>query len=575
MIILISTLALLAVIHLVIYPLVMQVLARRSRPYARVHDRPRMVLWVPVYNEGEDLAAKLDSILKQDYPSQHWSVELCLDGCQDNSEAVAKSYRSAFAARGVRYRIWSHRSNQGKVYRLNQQQQRMAASNAAVLVVSDATARLPAQALTELARGFVDPRVGALTARYCHQGDNKQSLYWKVLSRVRSGESALGCVQGGTGALLAVRREALKPLPESCINDDFVLVIQALASGYLAKQIDHLEVTDLARQEDWRSQRRRIAAGNLLQVGTVAGYWRSLPLVALVTFCFGKGMRSVLPMVTVLLLLLSTALAPAHPVFGALALMQWAFYLMPLMLPVPRVWRLVSEGLMQSALGQAGALIGWRPAWCGRRREFQPMAVRRVKRLIDVLMACILLLTLPLWPLVALAIRLDSPGPVFYRQLRVGRVTENLVGLFYLIKFRTMVPGSDGPKSGWTRKSDPRVTRVGHWLRATRIDELPQLINVLAGEMSLIGPRPERPSLCGELDQKLPFYQERTYEVLPGLTGLAQVNNAGDTCIEDVANKLYFDHAYAASLSDLRSYLRMEWNILWRTFVVVVTAKGH
>jgi len=145
-----------------------------------------------------------------------------------------------------------------------------------------------------------------------------------------------------------------------------------------------------------------------------------------------------------------------------------------------------------------------------------------------------------------------------------------------MIKFRTMRSDAE-LKSGavWATKSDPRITRVGHLLRKTRLDELPQFINVLRGEMSLIGPRPERPGFYHKLEIEIPFFADRTYGVMPGITGLAQVNQGYDTSIEDVRSKVGFDHRYALALDNPLSWIKMDLDITLRTVMVMLMGRGQ
>jgi len=199
------------------------------------------------------------------------------------------------------------------------------------------------------------------------------------------------------------------------------------------------------------------------------------------------------------------------------------------------------------------------------------------KRLTDVLLAATgLLLTLPLFPLIALAIKLDSPGPVFFKQLRIGKALPDRVKLFEIIKFRTMVINAETQSGAtWAKEQDPRITKAGLFMRKTRLDELPQFFNVLRGEMSIIGPRPERPGFYKQLEQDIPFFAERTYGVTPGITGLAQVNQGYDTCIEDVRSKVGFDHSYALALSNPVSWLKMDSRIIFRTLAVMLMRRGQ
>ena len=207
-------------------------------------------------------------------------------------------------------------------------------------------------------------------------------------------------------------------------------------------------------------------------------------------------------------------------------------------------------------------------------------ALRRfIKRSIDIVVSVLGLIVLsPLFALISFLIKLDSEGPVFYVQERIGqnrrkgqrrrvpvkvpferrngdRRKKDLYGRpFYLYKFRTM--RVDAEKNGpvWASKDDPRVTRMGRILRMTHLDELPQLVNVLKGEMSLVGPRPERPYFVERLASLLPDYTERL-SVKPGITGLAQVHCGYDRSVEDVKRKLKYDLEYVRNgtlLSELK-----------------------
>ncbi|OTW29380.1 sugar transferase, partial [Vibrio parahaemolyticus] len=170
----------------------------------------------------------------------------------------------------------------------------------------------------------------------------------------------------------------------------------------------------------------------------------------------------------------------------------------------------------------------------------------------------------------------SSKGPVIYRQLRVGRCTPEKMDLFQIMKFRTMYIDAE-QRSGavWATENDPRITPVGRFLRKTRLDELPQLFNVLKGEMSMIGPRPERPAFYQKLEDEIPYFVERTYGVLPGITGLAQVNQGYDGCIEDVRRKVGFDHSYALSLGSFYSWITMDLSIMSKTLIVMIDGRGQ
>lgn len=190
-----------------------------------------------------------------------------------------------------------------------------------------------------------------------------------------------------------------------------------------------------------------------------------------------------------------------------------------------------------------------------------------LKRTMDVVLAgAASFVALPICLLTALAVRLDSAGPVFYRQDRVGFQGQ----LFTLFKFRSMVDDAEretGPV--WASRNDPRITRVGRIIRKLGIDELPQLYNVLRGEMSLVGPRPERPHFVDRFRREIPGYAERL-RVLPGITGLAQVKHKYDETIDDVRQKLRFDFTYIRTHSFFKDCF-----ILFYTIYIILTGKGQ
>jgi exopolysaccharide biosynthesis polyprenyl glycosylphosphotransferase len=189
--------------------------------------------------------------------------------------------------------------------------------------------------------------------------------------------------------------------------------------------------------------------------------------------------------------------------------------------------------------------------------------IRRLKRLTDIIVSVVgLVVTAPISLLAAILIKLDSRGPILYRQERLGRDSVP----FTLLKFRTMHGNAEnetGPV--WASDDDPRITRVGKWLRKFRIDEIPQLINVLRGEMSLVGPRPEREVFIAKLSEKIPFYAERLL-VPPGITGWAQVMHPYAASVEESRRKLQYDLYYIKHMSfflDMYIFLKTIKTILF------------
>ncbi|HEY1556917.1 MAG TPA: sugar transferase [Kofleriaceae bacterium] len=234
--------------------------------------------------------------------------------------------------------------------------------------------------------------------------------------------------------------------------------------------------------------------------------------------------------------------------------------------------------------------------------------VRLAKRAIDVVGAAVgLAVTAPLMPIIAAAIYLDSPGPILFRQRRAGglRSVKREAGVrklefdeFHMHKFRTMVPDAEA-KTGVVvaGADDPRITRVGKFLRKSRLDELPQFWDVLRGKMSIVGPRPERPELLADLSYAIPLFEERMRDVKPGITGLAQISlgytgsipegsaigalastlqnpwqldETKGSLADDMRIKLLYDLAYTASLERLGTFLVTELGILFKTPLVML-----
>lgn len=189
------------------------------------------------------------------------------------------------------------------------------------------------------------------------------------------------------------------------------------------------------------------------------------------------------------------------------------------------------------------------------------------KRALDVLFSLVLLvLGLPFWILVALAVRFESRGPIIYKQERVGQDGKT----FTLYKFRSMYQNAEkltGPM--WADKNDPRITKTGRIIRKLHLDEVPQFINVMKGNMSLIGPRPERPYFVEQLSKEIPLYRRRL-KVKPGITGWAQIKHTYDQSIDDVKIKLQYDLFYIENMS-----LRLDFKIALSTIVHMLSGKGH
>jgi len=594
-----ATLAAIALLvyHHAGYPLILRRAGRRPAtvpPAVPDQVLPRITIVVPAYNEAAVIAAKIDNLRTLDYPADRRDVIVACDGCSDATAGVANAAAALDPVLEADIRDFTE--NRGKVAVLNDV---LGGPLGDIVCLTDASALLNADALRIAAAHFADPRVGIVagTYRFAATGTEGEAAYWRYQTEVKRREAALGALVGCHGAGYFFRAGLFQPLDDDTINDDFILPMSIAAQGYRGIYeprivATELEVASLAQDQ---RRRRRIAAGNMQQMIRLARVLHPRHGALAFAFASGKVLRALSPFLMVLALAgsLWLGLAGSAP-FAVLAAAQILFYALavPKLVRPGRRWPKPLELIHYLVAGHWAALIGGTRYLLGleagrwqRIGDADPlgmethitMRTRFAKRAFDIMGALIglsigLVFALP----VAIAIRLTSPGPIIFRQLRIGRSLPDRTELFMMLKFRTMYVDAEA-RSGpvWATKNDPRITPVGRFLRKTRLDEIPQLLNVMRGDMSLVGPRPERPGITHRLEDAIPFFAERTYGIRPGITGLAQINQGYDESLDDVRSKVLFDHAYGLSIMDFWRWLRTDLHILWKTVAVMVGGRGQ
>jgi lipopolysaccharide/colanic/teichoic acid biosynthesis glycosyltransferase len=595
---------------------------------------PRVAVIIPAFNEAGVIAEKIRNLAALDYPAERLQVVLACDGCTDDTADRASLAADEVECRDLRVEIRRFAANRGKLAVINEvvptiDADLIALSDTSALISIDALL-VAAQHFADPRIGVV-----CATYRLLESGSVGEAIYWDYQVRVKENEAAFGTPLGAHGAFYMFRRDLFRPLPRDTINDDFVLPMTIVMAGHRAVYDLRMVAIEAERsgiRGDFQ-RRKRLAAGNLQQVLRLRRLLLPRYKGTAFTFASGKGLRAIAPFLLVLSFGGSLALASSSSLFAAAAVLQGVSYALAGLrhLTPDRAWPRPIESVHYLVSGHVAGLIGatrflarlgdagWsgsadgervtggetetavnrsilsgdgRPTsmssgsrqsvlsaghlvglfWGSHRASHVHPTVAIIKRAADVVLAALCLaLTAPFFPFVALAIRLDSKGPVFFRQLRVGEWRPEYVSLFLILKFRTMRVDAEAVTGAvWASENDPRITHVGRWLRRTRFDELPQLINVLRGEMSLIGPRPERPGIFRWLDANIPYYGERTYGVKPGITGFAQVSYGYDRTLDDVRCKLHYDHAYAVALSRPGAWLELDLQIIARTLLVML-----
>lgn len=580
----------------VLYPLLVRYAIRpkERKTIREARALPSVSVLIPAHNEGARLEQKLRNTLALTYPRDHFEILVASDGSDDHTAEVARAHERS----GVRVFELSERG--GKLAALNHL---LAHARGEIILFTDVGANLPADTIVELAQEFADPSVVIAMPRYVSVGQEAiaaaDGAYWNRQTRLKELEAERDMLLGAHGACYLMRREAIAAVPADTIHDDFLWPLLARAAGGRIVYRSDIVVPDVAptRLSTLFERTARMAHGNLQIL------WRNRTLLSprqgrIALSLIGNKLLNTLGPLWILGLILWVNVRA----LSASALVPLAITgdLLLIVLVGAAAWRGAGGSLPRSLdlgvhalVAQSACAVGmlrfpfgshgtrWRrppenDVLALDRPALPPRSVRIVKRTVDVIGGSLgILVALPLIPFIAAAIRLNSPGPVLYRQERVAKDHTGRPYRFLIWKFRTMrVDAEANGEAVWAQEKDPRVTAVGAFLRKSRLDEVPQLFQVLRGEMTLIGPRPERPSISDNLSLELPGYDDRLAPCKPGITGWAQVHTGYDTSLDSVREKLLYDFTYNAHLYGLRSYLAMEGRVIVLTLAVMFYGKG-
>ena len=563
-------------------------------PVEKTEALPKVSVLIPAHNEAARLNQKLRNTLALAYPREHIEILVASDGSDDHTADVARGYEDS----GVR--VFELPERGGKLAALNYL---LTQAQGELILFTDVGANLPENTVAELVQDLADPGVAVAMPRYASIGEDgaaaADGAYWNRETRLKELEADRDMLLGAHGACYLMRRDTIATVPADTIHDDLLWPLLARAAGGRIVYRSDIVVPDVAptHLSTIFERTARMAHGNLQIL------WRNRALLSprharIATSLIGHKLLKTLGPVWILGLALwvnyraltADALVPlAIAGDGLILLLVGAMVWRGAGLPLPGSLAMGVHALVAISACGVGILrfplrangTRWRrppenDVLLLNRPALPPRSVRTVKRTLDVTGSAIgIFLALPLIPFIALAIRLNSKGPVLYRQERVAKDYMGRPYRFAIWKFRTMLVDAEADgQAVWALEKDPRVTAVGEFLRKVRLDELPQLFQVLRGEMTLVGPRPERQSITDSLSLQLPSYDDRHAPCKPGITGWAQVHTGYDTSVDSVREKLLYDFTYNAHLYELRSYLAMEMRVIVLTLAVIIYRKG-
>jgi lipopolysaccharide/colanic/teichoic acid biosynthesis glycosyltransferase len=549
-------------------------------------------VFIAAYNEESHIEEKLNNLLCQIYPYRKIGIHIINDCSEDKTGWIIKKNIKKFDKKFIDFTIENSTENKGKVNCLNRLIKKYK-QNYDVIVFTDVSALISIDCFKQVNKYMSDPKIVAISGKYNPKPNEHDNLnkYWDYQNKIRELEGKIGSVNGFAGAMYAMKSSFVKELNPTIINDDFVQVLNSLSKdryAYFSNNISIVENEEDTMNQDLK-RRMRISAGNWQQLSIIFSMLKKLNKKQAFSFLSNKFLRGLMPIIIslsyIILILksfngdqIAQVLIFMAAICHSIGLIKKVFKINKKIILIDQVNYIIFSYF--SGIVGIILLSKYKKKWSKLKEtniNNDYIKILIYKRIMDIVGAIVgIIISIPIITIAAIMIKLDSKGSIFYKQLRVGIVTEKQSNLIYIYKLRTMYQDIE-KKSGikWATKNDERITKVGSFLRKSRIDELPQFWNVLIGEMSLIGPRPERPTFYNKLEEKIPYFKTRTFNLKPGISGLAQVENGYDNSVNDVKNKIAWDYSYMLSMSNFSSWIKIEFKILIKTIKIIILKKGQ
>ncbi len=536
---------------------------------------------VTAYNEEKYIDKKIKAFQQLTYTNKHLFVYD--DGSTDKTESLLVKYRKI-----KNITIILKEKNKGKIDSLNHYINNYSNSFDYTLF-TDASSTFNEDVIERLQTEFNRKNnVSVVSSAYFPHKNSKDIKYWNFQRLLKDKESFFGNVIGVHGSGYMVKNKYLSQLPINTINDDLVLPSRTISKGgkVIYSDVPTYELENDNKNDLNYTRRVRIGAGNLQQIFLCSSLLNIFKRpMTFINFFSMKVLRTLMPFIFATMALITPFIeSKAVSQLATVGLICFLFYVILLssikglqqnrIIGAPYY---IIKSYYYSGIGSCYFLIAKRiKGW------YEPIFSKRVsfiKRTFDIASALILLtLSLPVLLIAMVALKLEnSSAPILFKQNRVGLIKDNEEdSIFKVIKLRTMIMDAEKETGAvFATKGDPRVTTVGRILRKSRIDEIPQFINVLKGEMSLVGPRPERPEIMLSLKKEMPDFYKRTVGVKPGITGLAQVKIGYNEALGDISEKYKMDQKYKQlSNESIFNGVYNDVKIMWTTIAIVLTMKG-
>lgn len=576
------TLLFLVIYNHIIYPVFLKFLPMKHNKTlfnVKPNNNNKVAVVVTAYNEDKFIENKIKNFFNLNYKNKHLFVYN--DGSSDNTFNILKKYRNH-----KNVTVINKPENKGKIDSINLYIENHS-KDYDFTVFSDASAYLENNFIENIMGHFNKQNISVVSSAYYPHKNSEDIKYWNFQRKMKMKEEVMGNVLGVHGSGYMIRNKFLNKLPINSINDDFILPSSTIKMGgkVVYSNVPSYEMENDKSEGLNYTRRVRIGAGNLQQVFsskhllnifvrpfTAINFFSMKVLRTLMPFIL-LGMTFCVPFIENEFIQLSATIGLASIVGYILILLAFKKLQNVRFINIPFY---ILKSYYYSGVGACYFIIAKRIK--GWYNPLFSIRVAFIKRTFDLVSSTILLtLSLPVLLFGIIALKIENfNAPIFFKQKRVGMIKDGKENIFEIIKLRSMIVDAEKSTGAvLAQANDPRVTRVGRFLRKTRIDEIPQFFNVLKGDMSLVGPRPERPEIMAKIKKDFPYFYKRTENVKPGITGLAQVKIGYNQSLNDSEKKFNMDKKYQEmSNESMFNGIYEDIKIMFSTVGVVLTMKG-